>query len=85
MKNILWGFLLMFLFGVFPANAEQGGMGTASADVVDAGNTVCPVGGRAVNPKLTSVYQGKSYSFCCKGCIEKFNKDPEKYLGKINP
>jgi YHS domain-containing protein len=31
--------------------------------------------------ELTPVidYKGKSYYFCCAGCIDEFKKDPEKY------
>jgi YHS domain-containing protein len=25
-------------------------------------------------------YKGKTYYFCCPDCVEKFNKEPEKYL-----
>lgn len=46
---------------------------------------VCPVMGMPVPdpdhaPK--SVYQGRTYYFCCPSCKEKFDKDPEKYLKK---
>ena len=27
-------------------------------------------------------YKGKTYYFCAKGCKERFEKDPEKYIGK---
>ena len=33
---------------------------------------------------ISYVYQGQEVKFCCKPCIKKFNKDPEKYLKKIN-
>ncbi len=29
-----------------------------------------------------SEYKGKTYYFCALSCKEKFDKDPEKYLGK---
>ena len=47
-------------------------------------NTVCPVSGEEVDPKITAVYQDKTYSFCCKSCLKKFNKDPEKYVSKLS-
>ena len=25
-------------------------------------------------------YKGRTVKFCCKDCVKKFNKDPEKYL-----
>ena len=29
-----------------------------------------------------SEYKGKTYYFCCPGCKEPFDKDPEKYINK---
>lgn len=29
----------------------------------------------------TSIYKGKTYYFCAKGCKVSFDKNPEKYLG----
>jgi YHS domain-containing protein len=28
-------------------------------------------------------YKGREIKFCCKGCLKDFNKDPEKYVKKI--
>jgi Cu+-exporting ATPase len=42
-----------------------------------------PVCGMTVNPataKHRRDYHGKTYFFCCQGCAEKFQSDPEKYL-----
>ncbi|MEW6506189.1 MAG: YHS domain-containing protein [Bacteroidota bacterium] len=48
-------------------------------------NTVCPVLGRPVNPKLKPiVYNGKTYGFCCKVCPPKFQENPEKYIKNLN-
>ena len=33
-----------------------------------------------VDPKVTTVYQGKVIGFCCRDCIKDFQKDPEKYM-----
>lgn len=30
----------------------------------------------------TSVYKGVTYYFCSKGCKEKFDKEPEKFIDK---
>jgi YHS domain-containing protein len=30
----------------------------------------------------TSIYKGKTYYFCAKGCKDKFDKDPEKFVLK---
>ncbi|MBI3947285.1 MAG: YHS domain-containing protein [Armatimonadetes bacterium] len=29
-----------------------------------------------------SVYKGKTYYFCCKGCKPQFDKNPAKHIGK---
>ncbi len=44
---------------------------------------VDPVCGMKVDPQHaagSSEYQGKTYHFCSKGCVAKFEADPEKYL-----
>ncbi len=44
-----------------------------------------PVCGMEVKEKeavAVSEYKGKKFHFCAQGCKEKFQKDPEKYLGK---
>lgn len=53
---------------------------------VEAGNKVCPLSGEeigAMGPAVQYEYDGKLYNFCCAGCIEKFNEDPEKYINII--
>jgi Cu+-exporting ATPase len=44
----------------------------------------CPVGGKVFLRKdagATVEHGGKTYYFCCKDCLAKFNADPKKYLG----
>ena len=45
--------------------------------------TVCPVMGGAINKSMFTEYKGKKVYFCCPGCKEKFEKEPEKYLSKL--
>ena len=33
---------------------------------------------------ITKVYGDQEVKFCCKPCIKKFEKDPEKYLQKMH-
>jgi YHS domain-containing protein len=45
-------------------------------------NTICPVSGDTVGDVGKPVYgqyQGKTIAFCCKDCLKKFNKNPDKY------
>ncbi len=45
--------------------------------------TKCPVMSGKVDEKFFADYKGKRIYFCCAGCIEEFNKDPEKYMKKM--
>ena len=44
---------------------------------------ICPVMKGKTSLDYSYEYQGKTYYFCCSGCIAAFKKDPEKYLAKI--
>ncbi len=43
----------------------------------------CPVLGGPIDPNIFVEYKGKKVFFCCKGCDQKFQEDPEKYLDKL--
>lgn len=46
----------------------------------------CPVSGKEFKKSDSSPkyeYKGKTYYFCCAGCKEKFEKDPETYIKKL--
>ena len=45
--------------------------------------TNCPVMDGAINKELFVEYKGEKVYFCCPGCEELFNKDPEKYVHKL--
>jgi Cu(I)/Ag(I) efflux system membrane fusion protein len=48
-------------------------------------NLVCPVQGEEIDPDAPKVlYKGKVYGFCCKGCDDKFLKDPEMYIKNLS-
>ena len=45
-------------------------------------NTVCPVSGDKVGDvgkPVYAQYKGQTIAFCCKSCLKKFNKNPDKY------
>jgi len=44
---------------------------------------VCPVMEGPINKEIYTEYKGKKVYFCCSGCKEKFEKEPEKYLSKL--
>lgn len=43
----------------------------------------CPVMGNAITKELYADYRGQRVYFCCQGCVEPFNKEPEKYIKKL--
>lgn len=64
-----------------PAMAQK----KASTASVKTANNVCIVSGEKIEnvakaPKFT--YKGKSYAFCCNGCMNKFKANPTTYLTK---
>ena len=44
------------------------------------GDPVCHMQVDKNNPGATSIYEGKTYYFCCSACKEKFDHDPKKYI-----
>lgn len=43
--------------------------------------TVCPVMGDPLDKDSYSfVYEGREFKFCCDGCMDDFEKDPEKFV-----
>lgn len=47
--------------------------------------TTCPVSGEELKDKsVYTDYEGRRIAFCCENCREKFNKDPEKYLDRMD-
>ncbi len=45
--------------------------------------TTCPVLGGDIDKQFYVDHMGKRVYLCCKMCIEKFNKEPEKYMEKL--
>jgi YHS domain-containing protein len=54
-----------------------------AAKNVETVQQTCPVMGGDINPELYTEYKGKKVYFCCKGCKEKFEANPEEYLSKL--
>jgi len=93
MKNI---YLVIILLAVFASAAfgmschtDTSGASQTMQEksaAVDAGNKICPVLGNPIDDatKATYEYEGKIYNFCCRGCIGKFKKEPQKYIDKVN-
>jgi len=60
-------------------SAKQASESTAAV------NTVCPVSGEELEDNdYTIKYEGKTYAVCCKKCLAKIEKDPEKYISRLS-
>jgi xanthine dehydrogenase accessory factor len=46
---------------------------------------VCGMTVQTTEAKHKTEYQGQTYYFCCVGCQESFDKEPEKYLAQPTP
>lgn len=56
--------------------------GSETAKVV---NTVCPVSGEELEDNEHTIkHEGKTYAVCCKKCLAKIEKDPEKYISRLS-
>ncbi len=56
---------------------------SAAMPAEGASGEIDPVCGMTVQPATAAgshVYEGKTYYFCCQGCLTKFQSDPVKYL-----
>jgi YHS domain-containing protein len=48
--------------------------------------TICVVSGEklgSMGKSYVHEHKGKEVQFCCKSCLKSFDKDPAKYLAKI--
>ena len=84
-KQMLALLATTFAVSAFAADpsASPSASAAPSAQTSDkAVNTVCPVSGDTVGDvgkPVYAQYQGKTIAFCCKDCLKKFNKNPDKY------
>lgn len=62
-----------------PAKTEAVQTAAPTAKCIVSGETLGEMGA-----PFEYVYQGKTLKFCCKSCVPKFEKDPAKYLSKID-
>jgi YHS domain-containing protein len=81
--------IMMVVLGVMAlpmlVSAQTDDMDTTQA--VEVGNKICPVSGEKVGEMgdiFKTEYNGKIYNLCCAMCAKDFQKDPEKYIQKVN-
>ena len=86
---LLAGFLTVGLIGLTGCKEESepvtpppdsNAPETASATIEQ---TTCPVMAGAIDKNIFVEYQGQKVYFCCPGCKQKFEEEPQKYLVKL--
>jgi YHS domain-containing protein len=87
MKNMSFvpAVLLMVAMSFIAVNARAGDTNSVSAVKPDL-LTTCPVSGDKLGEMgkpYVFVYQGQEVKLCCPDCKTEFDKDPAKYLKKI--
>jgi YHS domain-containing protein len=73
---------IAFIASVFLASCAA----TGSAGVKAYTRDTCIVTDNtlgSMGTPVTKVYDGQQVKFCCKPCVAKFEKNPAKYLAKI--
>lgn len=76
------GFFAFFLTGSFQGCSNE------SAKTDDYPLKVCVISGEelgSMGEPYVHDHNGTIVKFCCKPCIEEFNKDPESHLAKLKP
>ena len=68
----------LFLISCKPAKTEATQTSTSAEKCIVSGEPLGDMG-----DPFEYVHQGKTLKFCCKSCVPKFEKEPEKYLSKL--
>ena len=88
MKNskLMAGIILMTAFIVVPLAGRADGTSSAEAKAKPDLLTTCPMSGDKLGEMgepYVFLYQGQEVKLCCPNCKKDFDKNPAKYLKKI--
>jgi len=81
--------IVTLIASAFLASCAGGGpaaTGATGGDVKPYPRNTCIVSDNklgSMGTPITKVYADQEVKFCCKPCIAKFEKDPQKYLAKL--
>ncbi|MDO9555598.1 MAG: cupredoxin domain-containing protein [Atribacterota bacterium] len=88
LRKSSWWLVVLFL-GLsvpFACAAPHEHSATVAGQQATSASSICPVTYEEFKPTKQSPsyeYKGKTYQFCCPGCVNPFKKNPEKYLARI--
>jgi hypothetical protein len=75
---------IAFLSAIFLAScAATGGSSAATKSYTRSTCIVTDNKLGSMGTPVTKVYYGQEVKFCCKPCVAKFERNPQKYLAKI--
>lgn len=83
MRHLFLALLLLTACGavVLAAKEPPGSKDSTKKEEGKPVNKFCPIEKEnEVDPKVTTVYEGKTIAFCCADCIDTFKTDPKKYM-----
>src|SRR6185295_11658837 len=63
--------------------SDAGNVFNASFSFDDPINKKCPLTGKDIVAGRTVEYEKQLIGFCCQDCVDKFEGDPKKYIGKV--
>src|SRR5260221_3768532 len=69
-------------FAADPSPSASASATPSAQSYQKAVNTVCRISGDKVGDigkPVYAQYKGQTIAFCCKHCLKKFNKNPDKY------
>jgi len=76
--------LALFLFACATPNTPPATSASATASAVKAYPLdACLVTGEPLDGGPVTTYNGQEVKFCCSGCLDAFNRDPERYMAAL--
>ena len=86
-KRIFGGFasVCVLAAAVSAGDGKPGDGSAGGGPTTKPVNKYCAVEGEpneVVADGGTAQHEGKTYGFCCEGCVDEFKKDPAKYAAK---
>ena len=67
-----------------PTQVREAATGAPSAGEAEIAQKLCPIMGGAIDKNIYVDYEGRRIYFCCQACVDTFQKDPKKYLDKLD-
>lgn len=83
MKTMMILTIVAMSLYALPLSAGEHANATKTVEEKKNPQTVCPVMGGKINPKLYADVKGHRVYVCCKGCLPAVKKHPQKYIDKL--